>query len=55
MTYPLNRRLFVENGPALAAAAARARRSSADAYYLAEAAKLAAARTVTGSDLQLAA
>jgi hypothetical protein len=55
MTYQLSKSLFVENGPALAAASARARRANADAYYLAEAAKLAAARTVTGADLKFAA
>jgi hypothetical protein len=55
MTYQLSKSLFVENGPALAAASARARRASADAFYLSEAAKLAAARTVTGAELSLAA
>ena len=54
MTYQLSKSLFVENGPAQAAAAARARRS-AEAYYLAEAAKLAAARQVTGAELRIAA
>ena len=55
MTYQLNTSLFVENGPAQAAAMARARRSKADAFYLSEAAKLAAARTVTGAELRAAA
>ena len=55
MTYQLSKSLFVENGPTLAAAAARARRANAEAYYLAEASKLAAARQVTGSDLRIAA
>jgi hypothetical protein len=55
MTYQLSKSLFVENGPANAAASARARRANAEAYYLAEAAKLAAARTVTGADLKIAA
>lgn len=55
MTYPLNRRLFVENGAAIAAAEARARRSTAEAFYAAEQARLAAARTVTGADLCIAA
>jgi hypothetical protein len=55
MTYQLSKSLFVENGPALAAAAARARRANAEAYYLAEAAKLAAARTVTGAEFKFAA
>ena len=55
MTYPLNSRLFLENGPAIQSAATRARRAKADAFYLSEATKLAAARTVTGADLCLAA
>ena len=55
MTYQLSNRLFVENGPAVQAAAARARRAASDAFYLAEAAKLDAARTVTGADLKIAA
>ena len=55
MTYQLSNRLFLENGPAVQAAAARARRATADAYYLAEAAKLAAARQVTGAELRIAA
>lgn len=55
MTYQLQKGLFVENGPALAAASARSRRSSAEAFYLAEAAKLAAARDVTGAELKIAA
>lgn len=55
MTYPLNNRLFLENGPATQAAAARARRAAIDAYFLAERANLEAARTVTGASFQLAA
>lgn len=55
MTYSLNKGLFLENGPAVRAAEARARRASLDAFYLAEAAKLAAARTVTGAELKIAA
>lgn len=55
MTYQLSTSLFVENGPAQAAASARSRRAKADAFYLSEAAKLAAARTVTGADLRIAA
>ena len=55
MTYQLSKSLFVENGPALAASAERARRASLDAFYLSEAAKLAAARTVTGAELRNAA
>jgi hypothetical protein len=55
VTYKLNKTLFVENGPALTAASARARRASAETFYLAEAAKLAAARTVSGAELRIAA
>ena len=55
MTYPLSKGLFLENGPAVRSAEARARRSKLDAFYLAEAAKLAAARTVTGAELKIAA
>lgn len=55
MTYQLSKSLFLENGPALTAATARARRANAEAYYLAEAARLAAARTVIGADLPIAA
>lgn len=55
MTYPLSNRLFLENGPAVQAAAARARRAAIENFYLAEAAKLAAARQVTGADLKIAA
>ena len=55
MTYQLSKSLFVENGPALTAAAARARRASAEAFYIAEATRLAAARTVTGAELCIAA
>jgi hypothetical protein len=55
VTYQLPKGLFVENGAALAAASARARRSSAEAFYVAEAAKLAAARIVTGTAIRLAA
>jgi hypothetical protein len=55
MTYQLSKGLFVENGPALTAATARARRAAAEAYYVAEAARLAAARTVIGADLRIAA
>jgi len=55
MTYQLSKSLFVENGPALTAASARARRAKADAFYLSEATKLAAARTVIGAELRIAA
>lgn len=55
MSYQLSNQLFLENGPAIKAAEARARRAKAEAYYLAEASKLAAARTVTGAELQIAA
>lgn len=55
MTYQLNERLFVENGPAVQAAAARARRAALDAFYIAEAARLEAARKVIGADLKIAA
>ena len=55
MTYPLNRRLFIENGPAAISAAARSRRSSALAFQAIEQARLEAARTVIGSDIPLAA
>jgi|GEM_PF-4702987 len=55
MTYQLSKSLFVENGPALAAASARARRASLDAFYLAEATRLAAAGKVIGTDLRQAA
>ena len=54
MTYPLSDQLFVENGPASQAAAARQRRR-AIAIQLAEQARLEAARTVTGTDVRLAA
>jgi hypothetical protein len=55
MTYPLSKGLFLENGPAAAAAAARARRASLDAFYLTERTKLEAARIVAGADFCLAA
>jgi hypothetical protein len=55
VVYQLSKGLFVENGPAITAASARARRAKADAFYLAEATKLAAARTVTGAELRVAA
>ena len=55
MTYQLNQRLFLENGPAAQAADARARRSAAAEFYLAERARLDAARKVIGADLQIAA
>jgi hypothetical protein len=55
MTYPFSQRLFLENGPAILAAAARARRAALDAYYLAERDRLEAARTVTGADFGIAA
>ncbi len=55
MTYPLSNRLFLENGPAIQAAAARARRAAADAYYLAERAKLEVAGDVIGCEFPLAA
>ncbi len=55
MTYSLNKGLFLENGPAVRSAEARARRAALAAFYLAEAAKLAAARIVTGAELKIAA
>ena len=55
MTYRLSTGLFIENGPAIQSAAARARRAAADAFYLAEAARLDAARKVIGVDLKIAA
>ena len=55
MTYPLSKGLFLENGPAVQAAEARARRAALDAFYIAEAAKLEAARTVSGAELKIAA
>ena len=55
MTYPLSNRLFLENGPAIHSAAARSRRAVAQAYFLAERAKLKAARTVNCAALRLAA
>jgi len=55
MTYPLNHGLFLENGPAVQAAAARSRRLALDKFYLAERDRLDAARQVTGADFCLAA
>jgi hypothetical protein len=55
MTYQLNQRLFLENGPAAQAAEARARRNAAADFYLAERARLDAARTVIGADFPIAA
>ena len=55
MTYRLSNRLFLENGPAAQAAEARARRNAAADFYLAERARLDAARTVTGAELKIAA
>ena len=55
MTYQLSKALFLENGPAVQSAAARARRAALDAFYLAEAARLEAARKVTACDLRIAA
>ena len=55
MTYQLNQRLFLENGPAAQAADARARRSAVAEFYLAERARLDAARKVIGADLKIAA
>ena len=55
MTYRLSNRLFLENGPAVQSAAARARRAAIENFYLSEAAKLAAARTVTGAEIKIAA
>ena len=55
MTYLLSDRLFLENGPANQAAATRARRAALAAFYAAEAARLEAARTVTGAELKIAA
>lgn len=55
MTYQLNRSLFLENGPALAAEAARNRRARIDAFYAVQADRLAAARLVSGVEFQIAA
>lgn len=55
MTYRLSNRLFLENGPAAQAAEARMRGAAAAAFYLAERARLEAARNVTGADLRVAA
>ena len=55
MTYQLNQRLFLENGAASQAADARARRNAAADFYLAERARLDAARMVIGADLKIAA
>lgn len=55
MTYQVDTRLFLENGPAATAAAARARRASTAAVAVSEQARLEAARTVTGAELCLAA
>jgi hypothetical protein len=55
MTYPLSMGLFLENGPAAHSAAARARRASLDAFYLAEREKLEAAQIVAGIDFRIAA
>ena len=55
MSYQLSTGPFSRNSPAIKAAEARARRAKAEAYYLAEASKLAAARTVTGAELKIAA
>jgi|KBSMisStaDraftv2_1062788.scaffolds.fasta_scaffold265844_2 hypothetical protein len=55
MTYQLNQRLFLENGPATQAADARVRRKAAADFYLAERARLDAARKVIGTDLKIAA
>ena len=55
MTYQLNKSLFLENGPALAAEAARNRRARIDAFYAVQADQLAAARQVSGADFPIAA
>jgi hypothetical protein len=55
MTYQLNDRLFLENGPAIQASASRARRASLAAFYAAEKARLDAARTVSGAEFKFAA
>ena len=55
MTYQLSRNLFLENGAAVAAEAARARRARLDAFYAVQADRLAAARTVAGADFPIAA
>ena len=55
MTYQLNQRLFLEYGPAVQAADARARRNAAAEFYMAERARLDAARKVIGADLKIAA
>jgi hypothetical protein len=55
MSYRLSNRLFLENGPAVKAAEARAQRAASDAFYLAEKARIEAARKVTGAELRIAA
>jgi hypothetical protein len=55
MTYRLNNQLFLENGPAVQAAEARARRTALSDFYLAERARLEAARLVIGAELRIAA
>ena len=55
MTYSLSNRLFLENGPAAQSADVRSRRNAAADFYLAERARLDAARTVIGAELKIAA
>jgi hypothetical protein len=55
MTYSLSSRLFLENGPAARSADVRSRRNAAADFYLAERARLDAARKVIGTELKIAA
>ena len=55
MTYRLSNRLFLENGPAVQSAEVRARRAAISDFYLAERARLEAARMVTGAEFCIAA
>ena len=49
MLYHLNRRLFVENGPAVSAESAREARATSDAYRLLRQAKPADANCTTAT------
>ena len=55
MSYRLSNRLFLENGPAVKSAEARAARAARYEFYLAEKARIEAARKVTGAELRIAA
>ena len=55
MLYHLNRRLFVENGPAAFAESAREARATSDAYRLLRQAKLAAAAACDAENRKAAA